>query len=150
VKARALLDAALSMLGLVIVAATSASADSETSVWPVTQGHVVAAAGKHRGIDIAAAEGTAVYAFRAGVVLTVDTTKGCGRRVLVRHADMLSIYCNLTDVSVAEGDNVAAGAPLARIAAPAPKTRAHLHFELQSEGANIDPLSRLPRKSAGG
>src|SRR5688500_11498130 len=137
------------MLAFVAIAAASVDANIETSVWPVAQGHVVAGFGKHRGIDIVAAEGTTVHAFRAGLVVTVDTAKGCGRRVLVQHANILSIYCNLADVAVAEGEKVAAGAPLARIAAAAPGTRTHLHFELQSAGRHIDPLTQLPRKASG-
>ena len=85
----------------------------------------------------------------AGVVVAVDTAKGCGTRVLVRHADSLSIYCNLADVTVAVGDRVPMGGRLARIAAPVPGGRAHLHFEVQAAGVHVDPLTRLTRSSSG-
>ena len=123
------------------------SAQAEASVWPVSGGTVTAEFGKHRGIDIAAAEGAAVLAFRAGVVETVDETKGCGKRVRVRHSDMISIYCNLASIGVAVGDKVAMGAELARIGSPWPGRRPHLHFELQSVETPIDPMTQLPRQA---
>jgi murein DD-endopeptidase MepM/ murein hydrolase activator NlpD len=132
---------------LVLLAAVSAVAlaqNAPDATWPMSDGHVVAGFGKHRGIDIAADVGTPVQAFRAGVVVTVDTVKGCGPRLRLRHGDVTSIYCNLADVRVTVGQQVSAGAELAKIAAPAPGGRAHLHFELQRAGEHVDPLTLLP------
>lgn len=134
--------AAIGLLAAVSCVALAQSASDAT--WPVSDGHVVAGFGKHRGIDIAAAAGTPVQAFRAGVVVTVDTTKGCGQRLRLQHGDVMSIYCNLAGVQVKQGQQVAAGAELAKIAEPAPGGRAHLHFELQQAGEHVDPLTLLP------
>ena len=135
--------------GLVGAAGPGVAA-SEASIWPVEEGHVVAGFGKHRGIDIAAAAGTTVQSFRAGVVVGVGVVKGCGTRVQVRHGSVLSTYCNVADVSVAAGQKVAAGATLAKIAAAAPGGRAHLHFEVQVDGKHLDPLALLPKAASAG
>ena len=74
----------------------------------------------------------------------MDTTKGCGQRLRLQHGDVTSIYCNLAGVQVKQGQQVAAGAELAKIAEPAPGGRAHLHFELQQAGEHVDPLTLLP------
>jgi len=125
-----------------------APAQAEASVWPVRGGEVTAEFGKHRGIDIAVDEGTAVVAFRAGVVETVDETKGCGKRVRIRHSDVVSIYCNLASVQVTVGEEVAMGAEVARIGSPWPGRRPHLHFEVQSVEKHVDPRTQLPRLAA--
>ena len=129
----------LAAVSLAVLAQTASDA-----TWPVSDGHVVAGFGKHRGIDIAAAAGTPVQAYRAGTVITADTMKGCGQRLRLQHDGVTSIYCNLADVQVKRGQQVSAGAALAKIAEPAPGGRAHLHFELQQAGEHVDPLTLLP------
>ena len=138
------------VLGFAIVGAAESGAPRDASIWPVDEGHVVAGFGKHRGIDIAADAGTPVQAFRGGVVVSVGTVKGCGSRVQVRHGDLLATYCNLDRIAVTEGQKVAAGAELARVAAAAPGGKAHLHFEVQSDGKHIDPMTLLPKAASAG
>jgi murein DD-endopeptidase MepM/ murein hydrolase activator NlpD len=57
----------------------------------------------------------------------------------------MSIYCNLADVQVEAGQQIVAGAQLAKIAMPAPGGRAHLHFELRDADGHIDPMTLLPK-----
>lgn len=137
-------------LGFVLVgAAGPGAAAQDVATWPVENGHVVGGFGKHRGIDIAAEAGTAVQAFRAGVVVSVGAVKGCGTRVQLEHGDVTSTYCNLADVAVAKGQRVAAGATLARIAVAAPGGKAHLHFEVRAGSKPVDPMTLLPKVAAG-
>jgi murein DD-endopeptidase MepM/ murein hydrolase activator NlpD len=138
------------VLGFAIVGAAESGAPRDASMWPVGEGHVVAGFGKHRGIDIAAEAGTPVHAFRAGVVVSVGTVKGCGVRVQVRHGDLLATYCNLDRIAVTEGQQIAAGAELARIATAAPGGKPHLHFEVQADGKHVDPMTLLPKAASAG
>ncbi|MDF3020485.1 MAG: peptidase [Steroidobacteraceae bacterium] len=115
--------------------------------WPVTDGHLSSGfGGKHQGMDIAAAVGTPVRAFAAGIVEALTPDKVCGRKLRIRHDfGATSTYCHVSGIQVSVGDSVALGQPLAEIAPGIGRTRAHLHFELKIAGEKVDPLAHLPR-----
>ena len=109
----------------------------------------------HTGLDLIAAEGTAVLAVSGGRVQRVDQISGYGLTVLVDHGDgWSSLYAHLLKASVAEGDTVRAGEPLGAVGQSGNATTPHLHLELrqrQPQGlVAVDPTPLLPSPPGGG
>lgn len=99
------------------------------------------AAGRNNGIAIAADPGTPVRAAAAGQVAAVTETTDDVSIVVVKHEDnLLSVYVNLDDISVARGDRVDRGE---RIAAVAPGSPSFLHFEVTRGTERVDPMPFL-------
>jgi hypothetical protein len=131
--------------------------------WPV-RGEVITpyrngtdpyASGQHRGIDIAAATGTAVVAATSGEVRFAGTAGSSGLTVSVRTAEGRydTSYLHLSSTSVREGDQVAAGQPLGAVGTTGTRsaTEPHLHFGVRDAGsrhAYHDPLRFLPPPTA--
>ncbi len=93
----------------------------------------------HKGIDLAAAYGTDVRAFGAGVVKSAAERSGYGLTVVVDHGGgRETLYAHLSAVTVAPGDAVEAGQPIARSGNSGRATGAHLHFEAREFGQPVD------------
>jgi murein DD-endopeptidase MepM/ murein hydrolase activator NlpD len=100
---------------------------------------------RHDGIDLAAAEGTPVWAAADGIVLWVGTQAGYGRLVILRHAGgLLTIYAHLADVLVGDGARVRRGEPIARVGRSGGTDAAQLHFEVRDGTRPRNPLLYLP------
>jgi murein DD-endopeptidase MepM/ murein hydrolase activator NlpD len=98
----------------------------------------------HAGIDFPAASGTRVSAAAAGTVATVGWDGGWGNYVVVDHGGgVRTLSAHLSSVAVAQGTPVAAGARIGAVGATGLATGPHLHFEVFSRGANVDPLPAL-------
>ena len=109
------------------------------------------AGGQHRGIDIAAAAGTAVRAAAAGTVTFSGTAGSSGLTVAVRTADGRydTSYLHLSAASVKKGERVATGSRLGAVGTTGKRSAAapHLHFGVREAGsrhAYRDPLTLLP------
>ena len=103
----------------------------------------------HAGIDIAAAEGSAVKAVAEGTVLSVLSDERLGRTVAVEHAGgYVTHYANLAEeVAVAPGDRVVAGQTLGTVGRTAITELAdepHLHFAVYKNNVPQDPETYLP------
>lgn len=95
------------------------------------------------GIEIAAAEGTAVQAIHGGTVAFADTFAGFGRLVIVDHGEQnYTVYGHLLDISVEQGDEIARGRRVGTVGAP-PTGAPGLYFELRIDGRPVDPLQWL-------
>ena len=159
VSARTAAALALSALALLAIALPSPAVAAAGWTWPVTGEIITAysngedpyAAGRHRGIDIAAAPGTPVAAAVAGTVRFAGVAGSSGLTVSVRTADgrFDTSYLHLAAIQVRKGDRVSLGRRIGvvgtsgRRSAPAP----HLHFGVREAGtrhAYHDPLGLLP------
>jgi septal ring factor EnvC (AmiA/AmiB activator) len=95
------------------------------------------------GIEISAAEGTAVTAVHPGTVDYADAFTGFGNLVIVDHGgNDFSLYGYLGSVEVARGDRVDAGTEVGRVGT-APAGPAALYFELRIDGRSVDPVQWL-------
>lgn len=86
--------------------------------WPVEKGIVISRFGKQRhpvvksvyvsykGVRISTEKGAKARAIFDGKVLAVQIIKGGNKSVLVQHGDYISVYNNLDQVSVKEGQSV--------------------------------------------
>jgi lipoprotein NlpD len=117
--------------------------------WPV-QGLLYSRYGlrdgqRHDGIDIAAPEGTPVGAAAAGTVVYAGRQAGYGAIVIVRHAaGLLTVYAHASAILVQQGQDVAAGQPIARVGRSGRTTGPHLHFEVREGTRPRNPLLYLP------
>jgi len=108
-----------------------------TFVWPTVARTLSGYdySGIHRGIDIAGAEGNAVYAVDSGVVVFSGWSEyGYGNLIVIDHGTgWQSAYGHLSAAAVTCGQNVAQGSYIGAIGSTGRSTGPHLHFELQSE-----------------
>ena len=107
----------------------------------------------HEGQDVLAAEGLAVVAPLAGVVVTTGYQAGGAGYYVVEHTrvgfDFMFAHCQAGSTAVAAEQAVAAGQELCRVGATGDATGPHLHFEMwlggwqAAGGYPIDPLPYL-------
>lgn len=100
------------------------------------------ARGRNEGIDIGAAPGTAVKAADSGTVAAITQDTDGASIVVVRHeGNLLTVYVNVTDVSVSKDQSVSRGQTIARIP---PGDPSYLHFETREGLQSVDPSEFLP------
>jgi len=94
----------------------------------------------HSGMDIAVPEGESILAPRAGIVTTTGDFYFNGNTVFVDHGQgFVTMYCHLSQISVDEGQSVAAGELLGAVGSTGRVTGAHLHFGTYLNGNAVDP-----------
>lgn len=100
----------------------------------------------HAGIDIAAANGTAVKTAAPGEIIYNGWLRGYGRVVVVDHGRGFStLYAHLSASLVKEGQVVRDGATIARVGKTGNVTGYHLHFEVRHYGTPVNPIKYLKR-----
>ena len=99
----------------------------------------------HKGIDMAAPEGTKVYACKAGsVISTVYMDKTFGNYIVIKHPNGLtSIYAHLSKIQVENGEKVTTGQQIGLVGKTGKVTGPHLHFEIRQGGKAEDPRLKL-------
>jgi len=109
----------------------------------------------HRGVDVAAPEGTPVGAMLAGVVtVAANDMYYTGGTVMVDHGHGIqSLYAHLSSVDVDTGQTLAKGEQLGRIGTTGRSTGPHLHLSLYWFETALDPALVLgpmpkPKKAA--
>jgi len=110
---------------------------------------------EHLGQDLAAADGTAIYAVGDGVVTRVaNPVNGASGQIVVEHnvggRRVFSGYYHMWTATkyVRVGDKVKAGEKIALVGSSGPSTGAHLHLDIwydawYSTGTAIDPVPFL-------
>ncbi|QOV23475.1 peptidoglycan DD-metalloendopeptidase family protein [Anabaenopsis elenkinii CCIBt3563] len=129
------------------------STSSTTYIWPargvLTSGYGRRWGRMHRGIDIANATGTPIYAVADGVVETSGWNRGgFGILVDIRHADgSLTRYAHNNRTLVRVGQQVTQGQQIAEMGSTGFSTGPHIHFEIHPPGKGaIDPIALLPKE----
>ena len=96
----------------------------------------------HQGVDLAAPQGTPVYASRAGRVTVAGYGSAAGYYVTINHLDgFSSIYMHLNNYVVSSGQTVSAGQLIGHVGRPRVATGNHLHFGISYNGAYVNPAS---------
>jgi murein DD-endopeptidase MepM/ murein hydrolase activator NlpD len=98
--------------------------------------------GFHGGVDIAATEGTPVYAAEAGIVRLAEALPLSGNAVLLDHGlGVVTSYLHLSSLRVRAGQRVARGELLGHVGSTGLATGPHLHWGLRVNGVRVDPLA---------
>lgn len=102
----------------------------------------------HTGIDLAAEEGTDVYACLDGTVESIVTNLLDGTVITLSHENGIKTVYSLVDAveSLNVGDEVARGQVIATVASATGleyKLGSHLHFEVFANGESVDPEDYL-------
>jgi hypothetical protein len=96
--------------------------------------------GVHQGLDLAAAEGTEVYAARDGEVVELGADPVYGNYIIIRHGETwASLYGHLSKFEIALRSRVRSGTLIGRVGSTGQSTGPHLHFELRQNGIAQDP-----------
>lgn len=94
----------------------------------------------HSGADYRADAGTPVRAAADGTVVLAEEHFFAGNSVFLDHGDgLITMYFHLAEISVASGQDVAAGQTLGRVGSTGRSTGPHLHFGARWRGARVDP-----------
>jgi murein DD-endopeptidase MepM/ murein hydrolase activator NlpD len=95
----------------------------------------------HKGIDIAAKEGTEIVAVAGGVITWSDRRFGYGNMVEINHGNGYSTrYGHCSSLLVKEGEAVKKGQVVALMGSTGRSTGPHVHFEVLKEGTQVNPL----------
>lgn len=97
----------------------------------------------NKGIDIKGKPGAQARAIFDGEVSAIFQYNGLNN-ILVRHGNYISVYCNLSSVSVTKGSKVNARAVLGTVHTDS-SGNAVLHFQLRKETAKLNPELWLGR-----
>lgn len=96
----------------------------------------------HTGVDIAASEGTPIFAAASGVVERTGTQNLAGNYVVIDHDNgAVTKYFHCLSVLVSSGDRVDTSTPIALVGSTGNSTGPHLHFEVFIDNKAVDPLS---------
>ena len=97
---------------------------------------------EHKGVDLAAAEGTPLTAPADGEVVHVGQDSVSGRYVVLDHGyGVQSVSCHLSTARVKRGDQVAQGKVYANSGSTGRVTGAHLHYGIRVAGRFVDPVA---------
>lgn len=124
-------------------------------IWPVT-GRISSIFGlrrffneqersPHKGLDIAAVEGTPVRATASGTVIDAGDFFFSGNMVYLDHGQgIISLYAHLSRIDVQPGDVIHKGDIIGAVGQTGRVTGAHLHFAVYANQTLVDPVFLLP------
>lgn len=109
----------------------------------------------HKGVDYAGSCGTPIYAPADGIVTHSSWKNGSAGNVIeINHSDFKDVngteinnivtnYYHLSNFGVNVGDKVEQGQFIGEIGTTGGSTGCHLHWEVEIDGNNIDPVTLL-------
>ncbi len=119
--------------------------------WPTERGVIISSFGEHPhpilknitinndGIDISAPKGAKVRALFDGVVSKVIVIPGSNSAILVRHGNYLTVYSNVVDVKVKNGQKINSKQELGTIYTDTDSGRTVLQLQIWRETTKLNP-----------
>ncbi len=99
------------------------------------------ARGRNDGIGIGAPAGTSIRAAAGGTVAAITQDTDQVPILVIRHADnLLTVYANIDNITVARGDRISRGQSIATVRRGDPS---FLHFEVREGFESVDPMPYL-------
>jgi len=95
--------------------------------------------GFHTGMDIAAEQGTPLYALYDGTVIRARWDASYGWYVVLQCGDLELTYAHCSVLCVTEGQSVGAGQQIAAVGNTGDSTGPHVHLMVRREGLLYDP-----------
>ena len=106
---------------------------------------VAGASTYHLGVDLAAPEGTPIYAARSGTVVAASYNGSSGYYVQIDHGDgYRSIYMHMTHFIVSGGQYVSQGQVIGYCGSTGVSSGPHLHFGISQNGVYVNPANYIP------
>jgi murein DD-endopeptidase MepM/ murein hydrolase activator NlpD len=110
----------------------------------------------HRGLDLAAPEGSYIRNWWAGRVVEVSGHTACGTSVVIQSGEWQHVYCHMKgrverdirgpyvsdrsgNIQIWQGQEVQAGERIGRVGMTGRTTGPHLHWGLKYAGRLVDP-----------
>ena len=94
------------------------------------------------GIIITGKPGSTVLSSASGTVKKIGTMRGFGKYIVIHHSGRFAtVYANLDQITVSEGDKIQGGNAIGRIN----NFDRKLHFQIDLEGKPENPLKYLPK-----
>ena len=94
----------------------------------------------HKGIDMCANRGTAIFAAGGGTVTYAGYDSDFGYNVIIKHSNGISTrYAHANALCVKKGQVVAQGDMIATVGSTGWSTGNHLHFEVIVNGVRVNP-----------
>lgn len=124
---------------------TPVSGYTITSPFGMRNHPILGVARMHNGVDMACAQGTPIYATRAGTVtVAAYQAGGAGNYVSINHLDgFSSIYMHMTNYVVSVGQSVSQGQLIGYVGSTGLSTGPHLHFGISYAGTYVNPLAYI-------
>ncbi len=119
-------------------------------IWPANKhylsGYDYSPEMNHYGIDIAGNQGEAVYASDAGVIVYAGWNDwGYGNMIIIDHGNgFQTLYAHLSALNVVCEQSVGQGDVIGAIGSTGRSSGPHLHFEIISSYAKVNPWNYLP------
>jgi murein DD-endopeptidase MepM/ murein hydrolase activator NlpD len=111
-----------------------------TSPFGIRQNPVTGRTRLHEGMDLAAPEGTEVYAAGDGTVTETGEDPVYGRYVIIKHGEnWATLYGHLQKIDTVLRSEVRSGTLIGRVGSTGQSTGPHLHFEMRRNGQARDP-----------
>jgi murein DD-endopeptidase MepM/ murein hydrolase activator NlpD len=103
-------------------------------IWPLKKLDVSSEFGsrnnRHKGIDLRAPQGTAIFASADGEVLFAGRKSGYGKVIILKHADNIqTFYAHNEKNLVSKGQRIRQGEKIATVGQTGNATGNHVHFE---------------------
>ena len=102
----------------------------------------------HKGLDMAAPQGTPFYAADSGTVLHATNNGGynggAGNWVVISHGNgVVTKYMHAMSTFVKPGDQVERGQNIGLVGSTGQSTGPHLHFQVEVDGVAVNPLNYI-------
>ena len=123
--------------------------------WPSEHGVITGTFGEHphpvlkyvkvknNGIDISTEKGAIVRTVFSGKVSRVMSFPNLNKIVIIRHGEYLTVYSNLEEVSVKDGQTVTTKQMIGKVHTNAEDSKTDLHFEIWLGKTTQDPQAWL-------
>ena len=100
----------------------------------------------NNGIDISTAEGSRARAIFEGTVSRVITVPGGFYAVIIRHGEYLSVYSNLSEVFVSNGQTINVRQELGVVGTNQREAKTYLHLEIWKGNDKLNPATWIARQ----
>lgn len=93
----------------------------------------------HKGIDIAANEGTVFTAAMSGTVIVASKEGSYGNHLFIQEGNVITVYAHCKKLYVKQGDEIKQGQKLGEVGQTGNATGPHLHFEIRIDNRTVNP-----------
>ncbi len=123
--------------------------------WPVGKGVICETYGEHEhpaikgfmmfnnGVEICATKGTQARAVFDGEVTGIAVSPTGGKLVIIRHGEYLSVYSNITDVTVKTGQKVTVKQVIGTVASDEEEGKTSMNLQIWKGQKTMDPSGWL-------